>query len=137
MSPTIFPCPLASEKLIYKIYDPNWSKHFCVWFSVLASNMAIQSNISTNTFPQVDEEDIEEMFSYADKDKDGKISYLEFQAMINPPKPPTEPTTSLTPTPVKRVTIKTTEKDEDLVDIIDTALLADAEDKLMTPVTTK
>ena len=93
--------------------------------------------IQWDTFPQVDEEDIEEMFSYADKDKDGKISYLEFQAMINPPKPPTEPAPSLTPTPVKRVTIKTTEKDEDLVDIIDTDLLADAEDKLMTPVTTK
>jgi len=91
----------------------------------------------TNLPEKVDEEDIEEMFSYADKDKDGKISYLEFQAMINPPKPPTEPTTSLTPTPVKRVTIKTTEKDEDLVDIIDTDLLADVQDKIMTPETTK
>ena len=77
------------------------------------------------------------MFSYADKDKDGKISYLEFQAMINPPKPPTEPTTSLTPTPVKRVTIKTTDKDEELVDIIDTDLLVDVQGKIMTPDTTK
>ena len=32
--------------------------------------------------------DIEEMFSYADKDGDGKINWSEFQVMINPPKPP-------------------------------------------------
>ena len=31
------------------------------------------------------------MFTYADKDCDGKIRYTEFQIMINPPKPP-EPT---------------------------------------------
>ena len=50
------------------------------------------------------------MFTYADKDGDGKISFTEFQAMINPPKPPTEPTTSLEQKPpVKKVTIKTTE----------------------------
>ena len=28
------------------------------------------------------------MFEYADKDHDGKISYPEFQVMINPPKLP-------------------------------------------------
>ena len=28
------------------------------------------------------------MFSYADQDFDGKISWSEFQTMINPPKPP-------------------------------------------------
>ena len=66
---------------------------------------------------KVSEEDIEEMFSYADKDNDGKLSYLEFKDMINPPKPPAE---SIAATPVKRVTIKTTEKEEELVDIIDT-----------------
>ena len=33
------------------------------------------------------EEDIEEMFKFADKDKDGKISFLEFQIMIKPQKP--------------------------------------------------
>ena len=37
----------------------------------------------------VSEEDIE-MFKYADKDCDGKISYSEFQVMINPPKLPPE-----------------------------------------------
>ena len=37
---------------------------------------------------QVSEDDIEEMFEFADKDGDGKISFLEFQLMINPPQPP-------------------------------------------------
>jgi len=40
---------------------------------------------------EVSEDDIEEMFNYADKDGDGKISYTEFQIMINPPKPPEPP----------------------------------------------
>ena len=48
------------------------------------------------------------MFQIADLDKDGKISYTEFQAMmINPPKPQADlhaqPSTA-----VKRVTINTT-----------------------------
>ena len=34
------------------------------------------------------DEDIEEMFAYADKDADGRITWTEFQVMINPPKPP-------------------------------------------------
>ena len=38
------------------------------------------------SFLQVSEDDIEEMFNFADKDRDGKISFLEFQLMINPPK---------------------------------------------------
>ena len=62
------------------------------------------------------EEDIEEMFVYADMDTDGKISYTEFQAMINPPKPPTEPKQCLSPAQtVKKVTIKTTDK-ENIID---------------------
>ena len=36
---------------------------------------------------KVREEDIDAMFSYADKDGDGKLSYSEFQVMINPPAP--------------------------------------------------
>ena len=40
-------------------------------------------------------EDIEEMFSYADQDCDGKISWSEFQIMINPPKPPETPKPTL------------------------------------------
>ena len=75
------------------------------------------------------EQDIEEMFAYADKDKDGKISYTEFQVMINPPKPPTDTTPCLPPTPVKRVTIKTTKKDEELVDNKDANLPLDGLDK--------
>ena len=35
------------------------------------------------------------MFTYADKDGDGKISYTEFQIMINPPKPPEQPRPTL------------------------------------------
>ena len=41
------------------------------------------------------EEDIEEMFTYADNDGDGKISYTEFQIMINPPKHPEPPRPTL------------------------------------------
>ena len=44
---------------------------------------------------KVSEEDIEEMFSYADNDGDGKISYTEFRIMINPPKPPEPPRPTL------------------------------------------
>ena len=35
------------------------------------------------------------MFHYADADGDGKISWKEFQTMINPPKPPEPPKPSL------------------------------------------
>ena len=35
------------------------------------------------------------MFNYADADGDGKISWKEFQTMINPPKPPEPPKPSL------------------------------------------
>ena len=35
------------------------------------------------------------MFTFADKDGDGKISYTEFQIMINPPKPPEPPKPTL------------------------------------------
>jgi len=41
---------------------------------------------------QVDIQEAEEMFSYADKDRDNKISWTEFQTMINPPPPPKPPT---------------------------------------------
>ena len=36
---------------------------------------------------KVSDDDIEEMFEFADANGDGKISYEEFQIMINPPKP--------------------------------------------------
>lgn len=58
---------------------------------------------------QVCEEDIEEMFVFADKDCDGKISYTEFQTMINPPKPPPEQLQTKPAQTRKRVTIKTPE----------------------------
>ena len=36
---------------------------------------------------KVHDDDIKEMFDFADANQDGKISYEEFQIMINPPKP--------------------------------------------------
>ena len=43
----------------------------------------------------VSDEDIEEMFNFADKDADGKLSYAEFQIMIDPPAPPIIPKPSI------------------------------------------
>ena len=40
----------------------------------------------------VDPAEAEEMFNFADKDRDGRISWDEFQIMINPPPPPKPPT---------------------------------------------
>ena len=54
---------------------------------------------------QVSEDDIDEMFNFADKDKDGKISFLEFQIMINPPKLQTDFNKNRTKDSVKKVTI--------------------------------
>merc|ERR1719347_697261 len=39
----------------------------------------------------VDPEEAEEMFDFADKDKDCRISWDEFQIMIRPPPPPKPP----------------------------------------------
>jgi hypothetical protein len=39
------------------------------------------------TLYQVSDSDIEEMFTYADADHDGRINWSEFQTMINPPHP--------------------------------------------------
>ena len=51
------------------------------------------------------EDDIDEMFNFADKDKDGKISFLEFQIMINPPKLQIDFNKNKTKDSVKKVTI--------------------------------
>ena len=59
--------------------SPNLQKVFCLSLNVL----------------QVPQEDIDMMFDFADKDGDGKISWKEFQIMINPPKPPEPPKPSL------------------------------------------
>ena len=40
---------------------------------------------------KVHDDDIKEMFDFADANQDGKIIYEEFQIMINPPEPPEEP----------------------------------------------
>ena len=76
------------------------------------------------SIPKVSEEDIEEMFKFADKDRDGKISFIEFQTMIKPQKP-VESNNNLALVPnshkdgeiVKKVTIMT---DEDLQENTDT-----------------
>ena len=47
------------------------------------------------------DEDIDSMFSYADKDQDGKINWAEFQTMINPPKPPEPPKPTLADLAIK------------------------------------
>ena len=39
------------------------------------------------TLYQVSDSDIEEMFTYADADHDGRINWSEFQTIINPPQP--------------------------------------------------
>jgi len=45
---------------------------------------------------RVPDHDIEEMFTFADKDNDGKLSYAEFKIMIDPPAPPEVPKPSIT-----------------------------------------
>ena len=48
-------------------------------------------HIMKNLPVPVDDADIEEMFSYADANSDGKLSYSEFEVMVNPPAPPEIP----------------------------------------------
>ena len=43
----------------------------------------------------VSDNEISEMFNFADKDADGKLSYAEFQIMIDPPAPPIIPKPSI------------------------------------------
>ena len=69
------------------------------------------SFISLHFIFKVSEDDIEEMFSFADKDKDGKISFMEFQLMINPPKIESEIVMSKSKEPLKKVTILADEKE--------------------------
>ena len=49
------------------------------------------------------------MFVFADKDCDGKISYKEFQSMINPPKPPPEHLNTQPAHSMKKLTFRTPE----------------------------
>jgi len=64
-----YPSNFRAKK--YKIKDKYFSK---ADFQFMMSNLPVP----------VKEEDIDQMFEFADKDKDGKISYSEFQIMINP-----------------------------------------------------
>ena len=76
------PFPELFRAKKYKLYDNYINKKD---FHHIMKNLPIP----------VSEEDIDEMFTYADNDKDGKISYKEFQTMINPPKPPQPPKPSI------------------------------------------
>lgn len=86
------PFPVKFKAKKYKLHD-----HFITKTAF--------HHMMTNLPEKVSEDDIEEMFSFADKDKDGKISFNEFQLMINPPKIETEVITSKMKEPVKKVTI--------------------------------
>ena len=75
----------------------------------------------------VDEADIEEMFTYADKDGDGKISYAEFQVMISPPKPPTV-TPSQRKLSKKKVTIQAQKPDQEILSVTSFMITETAKD---------
>ena len=76
-------------------------------------------------------EDIDLMFHYADADGDGKISWKEFQTMITPPKPPEPPKPSLSDLASRvkeqeaKVTITEVETQEELVQPLSVATVAD------------
>jgi len=89
----------------------------------------------------VDPEEAEEMFDFADKDRDCKISWEEFQIMINPPPPPKPPTphkemlaATFLPEPIKPQETKTKDekKDEAVTEESDTE---EKQDCPVTPVT--
>jgi len=65
------PYPTNFRAKKYKIKDKFFTK---VDFQFMMRNLPVP----------VGEEDIDQMFDFADKDKDGKINYSEFQTMINP-----------------------------------------------------
>ena len=53
-------------------------------------------HIMKNLPVEVSDHDIDEMFAFADKNKDGKLSYKEFRLMIDPPMPPSTPKPHIT-----------------------------------------
>jgi len=65
------PYPPKFRAKKWKIKDKFFSK---TDFQLMMRNLPVPVN----------EEDIDQMFEFADKDKDGKITYSEFQIMINP-----------------------------------------------------
>ena len=63
----------------------------------------------------VSEADIEEMFEFADKNGDGKISYEEFQVMINPQRPAEMPDPNASDFKVKTSPKSKPVKDQDQI----------------------
>ena len=60
--------------------------------------MSIQDEfkeIMKNLPEHVSDEDIDEMFEFADKDQDGEMTYEEFTLMVKPQKPPVTPKPTL------------------------------------------
>ena len=49
------------------------------------------THIMKNLPEPVEDADIEEMFAFADRDGDGRLSYQEFQVMVLPREPPAVP----------------------------------------------
>ena len=87
------PFPELYRAKKYKLNDHFFTKQDFVdiMLSLPVQVIGLVFSVSEIFFPpyvQVPDADIEEMFSYADKDGDGKINWTEFQVMINPPKPP-------------------------------------------------
>ena len=82
-----FPSKFKAKK--YKLHDHFITKkNFFHIMSNLPEEVSCRDTYNDTEYCddiQVSEEDIESMFRYADKDGDGKISYQEFQVMINPP----------------------------------------------------
>jgi len=85
---------------------------------------------------EVSEEDIEEMFTYADKDGDGKISYTEFKIMINPPKPPEQPRPTLADLARKTQMEVRKETDKFKPNETQTTIITDKTESKMSPETT-
>jgi len=65
------PYPTNFRAKKWKIKDKSFSK---ADFQFMMRNLPVPVN----------EEDIDQMFEFADKDKDGRINYSEFEIMINP-----------------------------------------------------
>ena len=66
------------------------------WNTILLCFQSDFVHIMKNLPVFVSDEDIEDMFSFADKDGDGKLSYAEFKIMIDPPQPPEVPKPHIT-----------------------------------------
>ena len=70
----------------------------------------------------VEDADIEEMFQFADQDGDGKLSYQEFQVMINPPAPPEQPKPHISDLGMPEQVSLTESQDKGVINIINMSI---------------